>query len=74
MVLVNRIGTLELERTQLHDEVESRGTIFEHDGRYILQLNTYGRASRQIPGKVSQTIQFGPEGIRALRRLLDDIP
>lgn len=74
MALIRRIESLEIEQPSLHEEVEARGAIFEKDGRYLLQLNTYGRETRQIPGKVSQTIQFGPEGISELRRLLSQIP
>jgi hypothetical protein len=36
-----------------------------------LQLTTYGSDSRQIPGKVSQTLQFDREQAKALRHALD---
>jgi hypothetical protein len=41
------------------------------DGKKYLQLETDGSADRQIPGKVSQSIQFSPEAIKQLRELLN---
>jgi hypothetical protein len=38
----------------------------------LLQLNTYGSADRKIPGKVSQTLQFGRDEAVALRAAIDE--
>ncbi len=38
----------------------------------ILQIDTYGSSDRQIPGKQSQTLQFGPEAAAQLYRILKD--
>jgi hypothetical protein len=38
----------------------------------IYKLIPYGSARRQFRGKKSESIQFGPEGIEELRRLIQD--
>ncbi|WP_415182225.1 hypothetical protein [Phaeovulum sp.] len=42
----------------------------EHDGKRILQLNSYGSAGRDIPGKLSQTLQFTEASAFQLFRIL----
>lgn len=75
MALVKIMTDLNLDRTpSLHGEVDARYQVFERDGRHILQINTYGSEDREIPGKVSQTLQFGPEGIAQLKAILKSIP
>lgn len=41
----------------------------ETDGRKILQLNSYGSNSRDMPDKLSQTLQFGEEAAAQLYRV-----
>ena len=75
MALVKTMSPLGLSRTpSLQGEVEAKFQVFERDGRHILQVNTYGSPEREIPGKVSQTLQFGPEGIAQLKVILKSIP
>ncbi len=74
MALVKSMGPLEIETPTLHGEAEAKFKLFERDGRHILQINTYGSPNREIPGKVSQAIQFGPEGIAQLKRILSQVP
>ncbi|WP_144031451.1 methionyl-tRNA formyltransferase [Bradyrhizobium cosmicum] len=47
-----------MERNSIHDEIEARYSIFERDGRSFLQIDTYGRESREMPEKKSQSIQL----------------
>ena len=42
----------------------------EFDGKRVLQLNTYGSVSREIPGKLSQTLQFDEAAALQLYRML----
>lgn len=67
---MRKFEKLDSERTQLHEEVEARYSVFERDGRGFVQINTYGRADRQIPDKVSQVIQLDREGAEALITIL----
>ena len=38
----------------------------ESDGKTVFQLNTYGSDDRQMPDKLSQTIQFNEKAARQL--------
>jgi hypothetical protein len=51
-----------MDHNSLHDEIEATYTTFERDGRVLLQIDTYGRETREMPGKKSQTIQLDREG------------
>ncbi|MCY1127544.1 hypothetical protein OU426_11815 [Frigidibacter sp. RF13] len=42
----------------------------ERDGKKILQLNTYGSTGREIPGKLSQTLQLDESAARQLFQVL----
>lgn len=43
------------------------------DGRRYLQLDTHGSDARQIPGKISQTLQFDAVGAHQLKQIIDQI-
>jgi hypothetical protein len=59
-----------MDRNSLHDEIDATYTTFERDGRVLLQIDTYGRETREVPGKKSQTIQLDREGATALFKIL----
>ncbi|MBY0567098.1 MAG: hypothetical protein K2P70_07295 [Hyphomonadaceae bacterium] len=56
-----------------HDEIEAEFFFFatEADDRLILQIDTYGRSSRDMPGKISQSFQLGVPQMRVLKNLLE---
>ncbi len=62
----------ELDRMTLHDEVEAVYYFQERDGRRLLQISTFGRATRQEVGKVSQTFQLDEIAARELYGILKD--
>lgn len=66
MALIRNFERKEMERVSLHDEIEATYSVFECDGRVLLQIDSYGRADREMPGKKSQTIQLDRDGARAL--------
>ncbi|HEY8576077.1 MAG TPA: methionyl-tRNA formyltransferase [Devosia sp.] len=70
MALVRRFEKLDSERNQLHQEVEARYAIFERDGVGFVQINTYGRPDREMPGIASQSIQLDRQGAEALVDIL----
>ena len=72
MALVTKFEKLDSERHQLHEEVEARYTVFERDGKGFVQVNTYGTPSREMPGKVSQSIQLDRRGAEQLARILKE--
>lgn len=73
MALVTAIRRIE-KRGQPHARCEcSYFVVDTKDGRRFLTIETYGSENRQIPGKVSQSIQFGEEGARRLRELIETV-
>lgn len=70
MALVQKFLPLELERSSLHEPVEARYAEFNRDGKAFVQINTYGRADREMPGKVSQTIQLDADSAAQLIGIL----
>ena len=70
MALIRSLTRKNMERNSLHEEIDATYTVFERDGRVLLQIDSYGRAGRQIPGKKSQTIQLDEEGAAALFKIL----
>ncbi len=70
MVDVSKMKHEDKERNAVHDPVEATYTVFEKDGRRYFQIDTYGRPGREIPGKISQTIQFDRKSALKLIELL----
>jgi len=70
MALVRTFTRKHMDRNSLHEEIEASYTTFERDGRVFIQIDTYGRETREIPGKKSQTIQLDREGAIALFNIL----
>ena len=64
MALLRAFERKDRDRVSLHEEIAASYTVFERDGRMLLQIDTYGRDTRQEPGKQSQTIQLAREGAR----------
>ena len=57
-------------RVSVHGDVEASFHSFEHEGEKFLQIDTYGATGRQIPSKVSQSLQLGLAGRKALLEIL----
>lgn len=72
MALVRAFSKKERDRSSLHEEIEATYSRFERDGRVLLQIDTYGRSSRQMPDKISQSIQLDRKGGEALYKILKD--
>ena len=74
MARIDKIERATMERNSVHNPVDATYTVFQDgDGRPILQIDTYGSESRQLPGKKSQSLQFSSQGLEALRRILQEI-
>ncbi|MCV3738238.1 methionyl-tRNA formyltransferase [Rhizobium sp. TRM96647] len=58
MARITKFQRGQMDRFQLHDEVDAKIFFHEYDGRKLLQISTYGRNSRQEVGKLSQAIQL----------------
>lgn len=71
MAIVNRLEKINLEKDSKHSEVNCTYSIIEVDGNKFLQVDTYGSASRKMPGKKSQSLRFSPEAIQQLKSIID---
>lgn len=66
-----KIKRLNKERYVLQEEVEATYSVFEKEGEKFLQIETYGRDSRELKGKPSQIIQVNKASAEALIKLLE---
>lgn len=70
MARVEKLVEREPLRVSIHGEVEATFHIFKAQGETFLQIDSYGAPDRQIPSKVSQSIQLGDAGRKKLLQLL----
>lgn len=70
MIDVSKMKKEDKERNSIHDTVDATYTVFEKNGDKFFQIDTYGRSSRDIPGKLSQTIQLNKKSALRLIELL----
>ncbi len=67
---IETIKRIEKERNTLHTKVFTTYTSFKQDGKTYFQLDTYGKADREMPEKISQSIQLDEDTARLLVNLL----
>jgi hypothetical protein len=72
MALIKSFEEKRMDRNSIHDAIEATYTTFERDGRRFMQIDSYGRALREIPGKKSQSIQLDEKSARELFKILED--
>ena len=71
MAIVRKLDPIKLDRDSKHSEVDCTYSVIEDTiGNKYLQIDTYGSATRKIPGKKSQSIRFSPEAIEQLKEIL----
>ena len=58
------------DRVSAHKAIEAKYSVFECDGLKLIQIDTFGSDEREIPGKVSQTIQLDASSASALYGIL----
>lgn len=74
MARIDAIREIKMERNGVHAPVDATCCVFtDAEGQTYLQIDTYGSPDRQISGKKSQSLQFSPEGLRALRAVLEKL-
>lgn len=67
MALISNFEERNIGSERVHDPVQCGYRAFTaHDGRVILQLETYGRSTRAEPGKVSQSLQLDEHAAKEL--------
>lgn len=67
---INNLQRVNKERNTIHDEVYATYTVFESNGEKYLQIDTYGKAERMNPEKISQSFQLNREVASYLVNLL----
>lgn len=72
MAFISDFQQVGSDRNGMHKPVMCGWRSFSVDGRIFLQLDTYGSDERQIPNKVSQSIQLDREGAATLLKLIHD--
>ena len=70
MALIKAFTEKGMERNSIHDEADATYSFFERDGRRFIQFDSYGRATREFPGKKSQTFQLDEASARQLFGIL----
>ena len=70
MALVGEFQHVKSDRNGVHKPVLCGWRTFDADGQRILQLDTYGSDDRQIPNKVSQSLQLNRESAAILLDLI----
>ena len=58
MATVRKFEYTNLNSTRKHTEVDATIGVVEIDGEFFLQINTFGSSSREMPGKLSQTLRL----------------
>jgi hypothetical protein len=72
MALVRKLEPGSKQRLSPHEEVDCFYFEFsDRKGNRYLQLDTLGRPTRKLAGKVSQSLQFDREALIELRRIID---
>ena len=67
---LNNIKQIVKHRNTVQDKVYTTYSVFYDGKEKYLQLDTYGKSDREIPGKISQSIQIDKETARYLVSLL----
>jgi len=69
-ISLHKIKKIVKQKNSVHDEVHATYTVFEINGNKYFQIDTYGRADREMPEKISQSIQFDNDSAKYLVNLL----
>jgi hypothetical protein len=49
MALIKSFEEKRMDRNSIHDAIDATYTTFERDGRRFMQIDSYGRAVREMP-------------------------
>lgn len=69
----DRLKRIYKERNSIHQVVQATYTAFDYDGERYFQIDTYGKDDREIPDKISQSIQIDKNMAHELIKLLIDV-
>jgi hypothetical protein len=69
MAIIRNFEKLDLKANARHTETQGGWSVQGQDGEKFIQINTVGSSSREIPGKVSQTLRLDKAAIEQLADL-----
>lgn len=73
MARIDKLEEGSKEHLSVHDEASATYYVLRFPtGEKMLQIDSYGRSTRDFPEKVSQSIQFSPKAIKQLKEILKD--
>ena len=72
MALIKSFEHKSMDRSSIHDGIDATTTTFERDGRKFIQVGSYGRDQREMPGKKSQSLQLDEKSAREPFDILRD--
>lgn len=58
LLVSNMFKRINKEKNSIHAPASAGYTVFICENKKIFQIDTYGRSTRQEPGKLSQSIQI----------------
>jgi hypothetical protein len=67
---LEKIKKLEKQRNTIHQDVNTTFTTFEVDGEKYFQIDTYGKINRDMPEKISQSLQFNKKSAQYFINLM----
>ncbi|MFG1395188.1 methionyl-tRNA formyltransferase [Xanthobacter agilis] len=70
MALIANFVRQDKERFSVHDPIDAQVSSFQAPHGRIVQIDTFGRGTRENPGKISQTIQLDKTSGEELFRIL----
>ena len=70
MVDVSEMKLVEKQRVTVHSKARATYSVFEDGGKRYFQIDTYGSTTRDMPEKISQTIQIDRQSAMKLISLL----
>ncbi|MCZ0704479.1 hypothetical protein J2T56_003001 [Natronobacillus azotifigens] len=72
LIVESKFNRVDKHKKNVHEEVESTYSIFTaNSGEKYIQIDTYGKSDREIPGKVSQSIQINKTMAKELLKLIE---
>lgn len=67
---LQKLKKIEKQRNNVHEEAIGTYTVFEEAGEKYFQIDTYGKTEREMPEKISQSIQFDKKAAKYFVNLL----
>jgi len=70
-IFTDKLVKMDKKINKVHEEVYGTFTVFVKDGEKYFQLDTYGKPDREMPEKISQSIQFDEVAAKQLIELIN---